>query len=245
MGRWSRKLAASFVAFAGVRDGDRVLDVGCGTGALTSAIAAQHPGATVTGIDPSEPFVENCRAQFPNMRFVVGGAERLPFPDREFSASLACLVLAFVPSPAQAVAEMSRVTERGGTVATAIWDFTEGMIMLRAFWDAAEQADPSPKPAETQPNLNREMILELWNSCGLRDVRVEPLMVEMPFSSFDDYWQPFLAGQGPAGAYVKVATADTRAAIVRILKARFLGDGADRPFTIHSRSWAIRGTVPA
>jgi SAM-dependent methyltransferase len=245
MGRWSRQLAVAFAAFAGILDGDRVLDVGCGTGALSAAILARNPKASVTGIDPSASFIEGCRANYPASHFVVGGAERLPFGDREFDASLASLVLAFVPVPSDAIAEMMRVTVRGGTVAAAIWDHSEGMTMLRAFWEAAGQVDPSEKPVEAQPSLNRDVIIALWHAAHLKEVRIEPLMVEMPFSSFDDYWLPFLAGQGPAGSYVAAASEETSEAIVRILKARFLGDGPDRPFVIHSRAWAIRGTVPS
>jgi SAM-dependent methyltransferase len=243
MGRWSRQLAVAFAAFAGVRDDDRVLDVGCGTGALSAAILARNPKASVTGIDPSASFIEGCRANYPAARFVVGGAERLPFGDREFEASLASLVLAFVPKPSGAIAEMKRVTVRGGIVAATIWDHSDAMTMLRAFWEAADQVDPSEKPSEAQPSLDRDVISALWREADLKDICIEPLIVEMPFSSFDDYWSPFLAGQGPAGAYVEAASAETREAIVRILKARFLGDGPDRPFTIHSRAWAIRGSV--
>ncbi len=245
MGRWSRQLAVAFAAFAGIRDDDRVLDVGCGTGALTAALLARNPKASVTGIDPSASFLESCRANYPASRFVEGGAERLPFGDREFDASLASLVLAFVPAPSDAITEMTRVTVRGGTVAATIWDHSEGMTMLRAFWEAADQVDPSERPIEAQPSLDRDVINALWRAADLEEVRIEPLMVEMPFSSFDDYWSPFLAGQGPAGLYAAAASEGTREAIARILKARFLGDGPDRPFTIHSRAWAIRGSVPS
>jgi ubiquinone/menaquinone biosynthesis C-methylase UbiE len=244
MGRWSRRLAVAFATFAGIRDGDRVLDVGCGTGALCAAILAQHRKASVTGVDPAASFIEGCRANYPASRFVVGDAQRLPFGDREFDASLASLVLAFVPTPSDALAEMKRVTVRGGTVAATIWDHAEGMTMLRAFWDAADQVDPSVKPVEAQPSLDRDVIDALWREADLKDICFEPLTVEMPFSSFDDYWSPFLAGQGPAGAYAAAAPEETREAIVHILRARFLGDGPDRPFTIHSRAWAIRGAVP-
>ncbi len=243
MGRWSRRLAPSFAAFAEVRDGDRVLDVGCGTGALSSAILAQHPTVSITGLDPSPEFIEGCKTAFPAAPFVVGDAARLPFADEEFDVSLACLVLSFVSSPKAAVAEMSRVTVRGGTVAATIWDHAQGMTMLRAFWEAAEEVDKSEKPAEAQRNLEQSALASLWNEAGFKDIRVEPLTVEMPFASFDDYWSPFLAGQGPAGAYVAAAPAEIRASMSKILRHRFLGDGADRPFTIHSRAWAIRGTV--
>jgi SAM-dependent methyltransferase len=245
MGRWSRQLAVAFAAFAGIRDGDRVLDVGCGTGALCAAILARFPMASVTGIDPAASFIEGCRANYPASRFVVGGAERLPFGDREFDASLASLVLAFVREPSHAVAEMARVTVRGGTVAATIWDHSDGMTMLRTFWEAADQADPTTKPSEAQPNLDRDVIDALWRKANLSDVRIEPLTVEMPFSSFDDYWSPFLVGQGPAGSYIAAVSEHVRAAIMSKLRARFLGDGPDRPFTIHSRAWAIRGMVPA
>lgn len=244
MGRWSRRLAIAFAEFAGIRDGQRVLDVGCGTGALCAAVLGRYSKTSVTGVDPTASFIESCRKEFPGSRFVVGSAERLPFGDREFDACLASLVFAFVPKPSDAVSEMSRVTAAGGTVAATIWDHSEGKTMLSEFWEEAELVDASHKPAESQPSMSRDVIAALWHEADLKDIRVEPLVVEMTFSSFDDYWSPFLAGQGPAGAYVAAAPDGVRAAIFQRLRFRYLGDGPDRPFTINSQASAIRGTVP-
>jgi len=244
MGRWSRRLAVAFAEFAGIRDGDRVLDVGCGTGALCAAVLARYSRVSVTGIDPTESFIESCRKEFPASRFAVGAAERLPFGNREFDASLASLVLAFVAKPSAAVAEMSRVTVAGGTVAATVWDHSQGKTMLSQFWEEADRVDASLKPGEAQPNMSRDVIAALWHEADLKDVAVEPLMVEMTFSSFDDYWSPFLAGQGPAGAYVAAASENNRTAIMRSLRDRYLGVGPDRPFVIRSQASAIRGTVP-
>jgi SAM-dependent methyltransferase len=243
MGRWSRKLAESFAAFADVGGAARVLDVGCGTGALASAILSAYPAAAVTGIDPSAAFVESCRDNYPAARFEVGDVLHLPFDDRSFDASLACLVLNFVPSPHEAIAEMSRVTTVGGTIAAALWDHAEGMTMLHAFWEAADKVDPSRPSGEAQPTLGRDALAALWSAAGLREVRLVSLTVEMAFSSFDDYWSPFSAGQGPAGVYAASLLPEDLAAIARILRTRFLGERPDGAFTLHSRAWAIRGTV--
>jgi ubiquinone/menaquinone biosynthesis C-methylase UbiE len=245
MGRWSRRLAKSFAEFAGVGAHDRVLDVGCGTGALAGAILAAHPESVVTGIDPSEVFVESCRAQYPSARFLMGDAQQLPFGDQAFDASLACLVLNFVASPRDAVAEMARVTAHNGTIAAAVWDHAEGMTMLRAFWEAAVEVDPSLTAGEKQPMLSRDALAQLWDEVQLHDVLLEPLVVDMKFASFNDYWEPFMGGQGPAGAYVASLTPESRDAIARVLHARFLKDDPFGSFTIQSRAWAIKGTVGA
>ena len=243
MGRWSRQLAKSFADFADIGGNDRVLDVGCGTGALASAILSEHPETVVTGIDPSEAFVESCRARYPAARFLVGDAQQLPFDNGGFDASLACLVLNFVASPRDAIAEMSRVTANGGTVEATVWDHADGMTMLRAFWEAADEVDESREPGEAQPKLGRDALAELWDGAGLQDVQVQPLVLQMAFVSFDDFWQPFAGGQGPAGAYLATLALEARDAIARILRSRFLEDRPDGPFAIQSRAWAIRGTA--
>jgi len=243
MGRWSRKLAQTFAAFARLADARRVLDVGCGTGALAVAILEQAPQAEVVGIDPSAAFVEHARAHSPpGVRFEVADAQHLPFPDASFDVACACLVLNFIPDQRAAVIQMCRVVRPGGTVAAVVWDHADGMTMLKTFWDVADALDPGQRAVEEpQPMLDRDGLTRLWRERDLRDIHTEPLVVDMDFASFRDYWEPFGLGQGPAGAYLAQLAAPVRDAIARELKRRFVGGGADHPFSITARAWAIRG----
>jgi SAM-dependent methyltransferase len=239
MGRWSRRLAPLFVTFAGVTAGERVLDVGSGSGAL-SAAAATVESVQVTGIEPSPAFVRYAR-EHADGRFEVGDALALPFPDNAFDRTLSMLVLNFVPDPAAALHEMVRVTRPGGVVAAAVWDYGDGMQMLRTFWDAAVALDPdAAQRDERHMSLStRGALAELWRTHGLREVDEKPLTIEMAFASFDDYWQPFLDGQGPAGVYVSSLAESARHALASRLHERV----ADAGLTLRSRAWAVRGVV--
>jgi SAM-dependent methyltransferase len=236
MGRWSRRLAPLFVTFADVAEGDRVLDVGSGTGAL-SAAAAAIGSVQVTGIEPSAVFVQYAREHVDG-RFKIGDALALPFPDDAFDRTLSMLVLNFVPDSAAAVQQMIRVTRPGGVVAAAVWDYGDGMQMLRTFWDAAVALDPdaAPRDERRMPLCTRGALAELWRTHGLHAVDEQLLTIDMDFASFDDYWQPFLCCQGPAGVYVASLSESARRALEFKLRA-------DVELTMRARAWAVRGVV--
>jgi SAM-dependent methyltransferase len=236
MGRWSRRLAPLFVTFAGVTEGDRVLDVGSGTGALSAAAAAVE-SVRVTGIEPSPAYVRYAQ-EHADGEFVVGDALTLPFPDGAFDRTLSMLVLNFVPEAGAALQQMIRVTRPAGVVAAAVWDYRDGMQMLRRFWEAAVALDPdaAPRDERQMPLCTRGELAELWRTQGLQAVDEQPLTIEMAFASFDDYWQPFLCGQGPAGAYVSSLPESARRALESRLRA-------DVDLTQRARAWAVRGVV--
>ncbi|HEY7172399.1 MAG TPA: methyltransferase domain-containing protein [Vicinamibacterales bacterium] len=245
MGRWSRSLAPLLVRFAGVRDGEAVLDVGSGTGALTAAIAAAAPAGAIVGVDPAAAYVAAARARQAgaHVRFEVGDARQLPFADASFDRTVSALMLNFVPGPETAVEEMRRVTRRGGTVAAAIWDYGDGMEMLRVFWDEAVALDPASDARDERhmPLCRRGELAALWRARGLADVIEEPLTIPTPFASFDDYWQPFLQNQGPAAAHVSSLSAEAREQLRQRLQKRLIGEGDDRPVALSARAWAVRG----
>jgi ubiquinone/menaquinone biosynthesis C-methylase UbiE len=196
MGRWSRRLAPLFIDFAGVQEGERLIDVGCGTGSLTFALLAGRNPAALTAIDYSELYLEAARAAGtdPRLRFEQADACALPFADGAFDGALSLLMLHFVPRPELAAAEMRRVVRRGGTVAAAVWDTYGGFVMQRMFWDTAALLDPAAEAARaenymrpaTRPNELREM----WRRVGLEDVRDAMLTIRMEYASFDDLWSP-------------------------------------------------------
>jgi len=248
MGRWSREIAPLLVTFAGVRDGDAVLDVGSGTGALTMAVAATAPSSRIVGIDPAAPYVDVARTRFPGdrVRFEVGDAQQLPFADGRFDRTLSLLVLNFIPDRSKALDEMIRVTRAGGTVASAVWDYTEGMEMLRVFWDEAVSLNPTADARDERHMLlsRKGGLGSLWREHRLRAVSEEALTIHTRFSSFDDYWLPFVDKQGPAGDYVRRLAATEREELRARLRKRLLGDGPDRPILLNARAWAVRGSVP-
>lgn len=242
MGRWSRQMAPLLIEFAAVEAAGALLDIGCGVGSLAVALEAAFPDSMVCGIDPVASFVDAARARSSGARaeFAVGDARNLPFADDTFDASLSLLVMNFVPEPDLAVSEAIRVTRPGGVVAAAVWDYGEGMEMLRAFWDAAGSRTEEATVPLTRPGG----LGELWRGNGLDQIQEEPLTIEQGFASFDDYWEPFLGGQGPAGTFVTSLPAARREALRWQLRARFVGRGEDRPFRLEARAWAVRGMVP-
>jgi SAM-dependent methyltransferase len=240
IGRWSRRLAPLFVDFAGVQDGESVLDVGSGTGAVGAAILEARPKAHVTGLDVAPDVVAAARqrATGRGRRFVVGDLQALDFSDATFDRTLSMLVLNDVPDPADALAEQIRVTRPGGLIAAAIWDYGDGMQMLRVFWDEAAAADPAAEALDERhmPLCRHGQLSALWLAHGMLAVGERPLVIEQPFTSFDDYWSPFLGGQGPTGAYVAGLGAGAREALRDRLRRRLLGDGPDGPFTLTARA---------
>lgn len=236
VGRWSRRIGAGFVAWLGRPDGLRWLDAGCGTGALTGVVASQAGPAELTGVDPSEGFLRS--AHVPGARFVVGDARALPFPDDRFDVVVSGLALNFVPDPARAAAEFARVTAPGGTVAAYVWDYAEGMEMMRYFWDAAAAAGLDE--AARFPICRPDPLRALWTGAGLHDAEVRAIEVPTVFADVDDYWQPFLGGQGPAPAYLASLPPERREALRENLFAR-LPVEPDGSIRLTARAWAVRG----
>ena len=249
MGRWSRMLAPPLVTIAGVRDGEAILDVGSGTGALTVALAAAAPSSRIVGIDVTEPYVAYAKARHtrPLIAFEVGDAQQLRFATNAFDRTLSLLVVNFIPDPAKALDEMIRVTKPGGTVTAAVWDYGQGMEMLRVFWDEAigVRPDLDARDERHQPFCRRGELGDLWRRQGLLEVKEEPLTIATTFASFDDYWLPFLEKQGPAGAFVSALPDVDRDRLRDRLRRRLLGDGPDRRIELKARAWVARGTVVA
>jgi SAM-dependent methyltransferase len=246
MGRWSRELATLLVRFAEVRDGDTLLDVGCGTGSIAAAVAST-PAVRIVGLDPAAAYVGFARSRHDRdrTRFIVGDAQRLPFHDATFERTLSLLAINFVPDPQKAATEMTRVTRRGGIVAAALWDYGDGMEMLRVFWDAVVLGHPSDgHKDERHMRLCRPgELAALWRSHDLQDVTESALTITTTFASFDDYWNPFLEKQGPAGQYVAALPESDRETLRRALRHQLIGDGPDHAFTLGARAWAARGVV--
>ncbi len=249
MGRWSRELAPLLVRFVGVHDGDAVLDVGSGTGALTEAVTRVAPSSHVIGVDPAAAYVAFAQSRHPGdmVGFEIGDAQQLRFAGGRFDRTLSLLVVNFIPDPAKALDEMIRVTRAGGTVAAAVWDYGGDMGMLRAFWDEAIalRPDMDARDERHMPFSRKGELGAFWREHHLEDVSEEALTIQTRFSSFDDYWSPFLAKQGPAGTFVAALTAADREKLRLALRRRLLGGGSDRPIVLNARAWAVRGVVPS
>jgi len=242
VGRYSPQLAAALCDAAGIEAGQRALDVGCGSGALAAELARRLSAENVTGIDPSEPFVEAAQSRVPGARIVVGSAEALPFEDGEFDATLSQLVINFLADPDRGVRELVRVTRNGGVVAGCVWDYRGEMTMLRSFWDAATAFDPEAADEGASMRFATPGELrELWAGAGLAQVGVTPLVVEASYDDFDDLWQPFTTGVGPAGSYAASLEPEGQAAL-RDEFARRL-DSPQGAFTLSARAWCAVGRV--
>ncbi|MFI0410590.1 class I SAM-dependent methyltransferase [Actinomadura sp. 3N508] len=254
VGRWSRRVADPFLRRLDVPAGKRWLDVGCGTGALTATILALTDPAQVIGVDTSEGFLSRARAQVtdPRASFRLADARSLPLPPplptpghrRRFDAVVSGLALNFVPEPHLAVAEFGRVATEGGTVAAYVWDYAEGMAMIRHFWDAAITLDPAAATELDEgrrfPLCRPERLHRLWTDAGLDEITVEPIEVPTVFTGFDDYWRPFLGGQGPAPAYAMSLTEEHRRDLRDLLRTR-LPAAPDGSIRLTARAWAVRG----
>ena len=239
MGRYSRELAPKLIEFAGVEPGMRVLDVGCGPGALAERLAALVGSEHLGAADPSEPFVEACAERLPGADVRRAEAEELPWEEEAFDAALAQLVVNFMKDAEAGVSEMRRVVRRGGVVGACTWDYDGEMQMLRAFWDAARAVDPHAPDEGSMPFTRPAELERLWREVGLNDVETRALVVEMTYSDFDDFWEPFTLGVGPAGSYCQSLEPEQREALRKDLFNR-LGS-PEGQFTLNARAWAVRG----
>lgn len=248
IGRWSRLVARAFLAWLAVPPGRRWLDVGCGTGALCATILGAAEPSTVTGIDPSEGYIVYARSQLDDQRvhLTVGDAQRLPFPDAAFDATVSGLALNFVSRPDLAVAEMMRVTRPSGAVAAYVWDYAGEMQLIRHFWDAAVALDSAVRALDEGvrfPVCHPEPLRELFQEAGLQGIEVCPLDIPAVFRDFDDYWTPFLGSQGPAPGYAMSLDSDDLAALRERIRAS-LPVAIDGSITLIARAWAVRAMRP-
>ena len=248
VGRWSRLVARDFIDWLALPSGGRWLDFGCGTGALTQTIVARTAPATVAGLDPSDQFIAFARRQTQDRRvgFQTGDAQALPFADMAFDAAVSGLVLNFVPDPALAVAEMKRVLRRGGTGAVYVWDYAGEMQLMRHFWNAAIALDPTAQPLDEGqrfPICRPERLLSLFGDCGFDQTECRVLDVPTVFKNFDDYWSPFLGGQGPAPGYCSTLSDDRRAMLSEHVRAT-LPVERDGSIRLIARAFAVRGIRP-
>jgi SAM-dependent methyltransferase len=246
IGRWSRLVAGEFVAWLGVAGGAAWLDVGCGTGALSQTVLAAADPALVVGVDPSAGFLAHAQARLDGdrARFAAADARRLPVGHARFDAVVSGLVLNFVPDPAQAVREMARVTRAGGRVAAYVWDYAGRMELVRHLWDAAAALDPAAAELDEGRRFELcrpEPLGRLLAGAGLAEVEVRPIEVPTRFRDFDDYWRPFLGGQGPAPGYVLSLEEPRRARLREELRRR-LPAAADGSIPLVARAWAVAAT---
>jgi SAM-dependent methyltransferase len=239
MGGYSEKLAVELADAAGVTAGQSALDVGCGPGALAAVLVERLGAENVAALDPSEPFVEAARVRLPGVDIRLAGAESIPFDDAGFDAALAELVVQFMSDPVAGLREMARVTKPGGTVAACVWDHGTDRGALSPFWKVARVLDPGVDDESDQVGAHEGQLTRLFEQVGLRDVRSLLLTVHRDYASFDDWWEPFTWGVGPAGAYLAGLDDVARRELERACAAS-LPSG---PFTIDASAWTAVGTV--
>ena len=237
MGRYSVLLSPQLADLAGIRAGQRVLDVGCGPGALTAELVHRVGPAAVSAVDPSEPFVAAARERQPQVSVQRASAEQLPFPDDAFDAALAQLVVHFMSDPGAGVAEMRRVTRRDGVVAACVWDHAGGQGPLSAFWEVATGLDANVEDESSLVGAREGDLADLFESAGLRDVEETALSVSLEHPSFEDWWEPFTFGVGPAGVYVAALDSERRARLREHCREAL----PEAPFVLTARAWTARG----
>lgn len=239
MGRWSRLLSTPFADFAGVATGMRVVDVGCGTGALTDELLRRVEPSAVAAIDPSASFVTALRGRHPDIDLREASAERLPFADGAFDAALAQLVVHFLADPIAGLVEMRRVTRPGGVVAACVWDYAGNRGPLGVFWDAVLALWPEAPGEASLAGTRDGHLLELFGAAGLQHVTQTVLWATIEHPTFDAWWFPFTKGAGPAGAFVAGLGSDERVRLRRECKRRLSG----APITVTAAAWAARGVA--
>jgi len=248
VGRWSRVVAPRFLAWLQVRDGLRWLDVGCGTGALCAAIADGCAPAALTGVEPSEGFLQAAAANLRGRaRLQAGSASSIALDGASVDVVVSGLVLNFVPDLEAALAEMVRVVVPGGVVAAYVWDYAGRMQLMRHFWDTAVALDPAAARFDEGlrfPLCHPDALDRALRRAGLVDVGTAAIDIDTPFADFDDYWTPFVGGQGPAPAYAMSLDAAARERLRAALHARLTRE-ADGSIALSARAWAVRGRRPA
>jgi SAM-dependent methyltransferase len=241
MGRYSVPLAPVFADFVGVAPGQRVADVGCGPGALTAELVKRLGDDAVVAVDPSAPFVEAVRERHPRVEVHRAGAEHLPLPDGSFDAAVAQLVVHFMTDPVAGLREMGRVVRPGGVVAACVWDFDEGGSPLSLFWTAATELDAQAPGESALPGTRRGHLVRLLGAAGVEAIEQAELVIEVQHRTFEEWWQPFELGVGPAGAYVAALGESQR----RRLEARCRELLPEPPFVVTAAAWAAKGRVAA
>ena len=249
VGRWSRLVARDFVEWLKLPSDARWVEVGCGTGALTSALLASARPALVTAADRSMGYVRYARAQVrdAHVHWIATEASQLPVRSSVSAAAVSGLVLNFLPAPVACVLEMARVVRANGTVAAYVWDYAGRMELMRYLWDTAVELDPAAAELDEGrrfPLCQPRALRELWAAAGLREVETRAIEVMTPFAGFEDYWQPFLGGQGPAPGYVVSLSAERREVLRERLQAR-LPTRPDGRIELMARAWAVRGRCAA
>ncbi|HEX5158489.1 MAG TPA: class I SAM-dependent methyltransferase [Ktedonobacterales bacterium] len=245
VGRWSRLVAREFLPWLDVPNHADWLDVGCGTGALTQTILAMASPASVRGIDLSPDFIEFARMHTadPRASFAVGDAQALPEPDAVADVAVSGLALNFVPQPEKAASELARVVHPGGRIGIYVWDYSGSMHLMRYFWDAAVALDPAARPLDEGsrfPLCAPDPLSQLFTGAGLQHVETRAIDVPTAFRDFDDYWTPFLGGQGPASVYVMSLDGQRRTQLRESLRSRLpIADDGAIPLT--ARAWAVKG----
>jgi SAM-dependent methyltransferase len=239
MGRYSVLLSPQLADLAGVGPGQHVLDVGCGTGALTAELVRRVGASSVVAVDPSASFVEAVRARHPGVDVRRAGAEGLPLGDDEVDAALAQLVVHFMSDPVAGLREMARVTRAGGSVAASVWDHAGGKGPLGLFWSAARSLDPDVADESHLAGVREGHLVELFRDAGLRDVEAATLTARRAHAGFDDWWEPFTRGVGPAGAYVATLGEAHVAALREACRARLPAG----PFEVTAIAWAACGSA--
>lgn len=249
IGKWSRLLAPKFLGWARVPNNARVLDVGCGTGALTEAVLATG-ARQVMAVDPSTAFIAYASSRLVDQshaaEFRVGDAMDLPLPDGTYDAVLSELVLNFIPDPTRALREMHRVAKQNGIVSACVWDYADGMKMLRFFWDSAAALDSAARYLDEGvrfPLCHPEPLKKLFEDAKLSDVEVGSIEIKTRFHDFEDYWSPFMGGQGPAGEYLVSLDDGNRARLREKLVAE-LPTGPQGGIQLGAKAWTVRGLKP-
>jgi len=246
VGRWSRKTGKKFLAWLDQAPGSRWLDLGCGTGALTSQILQDRDTKSVVGIEPSEGFLKLARQETDDSRasFLQGSGDEIPVDDGAADVVVSGLVLNFIPDKERAMAEMVRSVERGGTVAAYVWDYSGHVQFMRYFWDAAIALDPAAREKDEGvrfPICRPAALAELFSGAGLRDVTTAAIDILTPFADFDDYWTPFLSGIAPAPGYCASLDDAARQKLKNHL-IEVLPTDPDGMILMAARAWAVRGT---